>query len=756
MLLTQVTPWQNVSPLWDKWTRALSVSAGHLTAILGGDLATIYFIPLPWIGLLLWLAIAQNNLRNAAFGAVGLSTGHFVVRALRIADMPTIGGGIKANALLTGIAVAWLTSRVAIPVTTQILIACISATVAALITTALTRALTHRDRRGYRPYRAGSGCREDGGYGLPALALGYSLVAGGLFVLLPAWTSLAIGGTAPWPMPTDTLSWLQVFFRSLGSLLFSPTVETGVIVAGALLLWSRTLFVTGMVGWFSGAYAAIVIQGLGINYYWLPTSYNFFLSGMGLGAMFLLPGRMSLPIAAASGYGASILCAELQYIAPAWAYLPASAVLTIWIGLWALTIAEERTRLWRNYLHRLRPEDAWLRELYLAQRFGRREPLLIVPVAGAVQISQGFEDKLSHVGAWRYALDFQRPASFGDPTSIWDVPVFAPAPGAVARVYDGIVDNALGTCNYADNWGNYVLIHLDEGDWALLAHLRQHSIRTPPGARVDFGTVLATAGNSGRSPFPHVHLQVQRSPRLGAPTVPFRLANYESVGESCESQPTWHAMSVPAKNEIIKASLPNPLAHAKLASLAPGVAIWSLETKEKIPGPFRPHHRGQTIQINIQIDSAGRHIFTENNSGKMICGIDPDAWRILELSRSASPFLRLLALGAPTVPFAARARMIWQDVAPLNAVAPGWLGVSLAPYIRRPVHSVQSTCLLDATVPGDPIAIETTMLTPSRSLPTKIRSEFEMLRGPVKLEAQFQGGSVTYSLLSFEPGMVLA
>ncbi len=751
------TQWQHLSLAVGGSIKTVYAAGGRLISMLGTDLATVFLVPLPWFGVLLWFAIAQSDLRRAGFGVIGLVSGHIIVHVLGISDTPTLGGGVKANALLTAISVSWLTAPLNIPVEAQILIATISAAAAAITTAAITRALARANRRRRRPFRAGDDCDNDGGYGLPSLASGYSLVAGALFVLFSAWTSLAVNVTAPWITPTDALGWLYAFLRSLGSLLFSPTVAVGVMIALALLLWSRALLITGTIGWLSGGAAALVMQDFGVNYYWLPASYNFFLAGMALGAVFLLPGRTSLPMAAFAGFGASVLAVVLQQIAPAWAYLPISSILTTWVGLGAFTISEDRSAFWRNYAHQIPPEEAWSRELNWADRFGRREPLLVVPLAGAVQVTQGFDGKLSHAGRWRHALDFQRPAAAGDDStsSIWETPVTAPAAGVVERVQDSIADNPLGICNYADNWGNYILIRLDQSGWAFLAHLRQHSIAVKAGSRVEIGTLLAAVGNSGRSPVPHLHLQVQRFGELGAPTVPFWLANYQSTASTKDAPRLWHAMAIPAETTIVTASRPNPVVHSILASIAPGMAIWMIEAKGRIPRAFHPASSDRsTEQIEIRIDTSGRHVFTSPNGGMAVASIDVDAWRVLELNHKASPFLRLLALAAPSIPYAARSGMSWQEPAPFNAISAGWLGVALMPYVKRPFIRLSSTCSAEPASQRDPIAIETRVAVPRASLPLKLECQFERLRGPVRIEAIFKGGgSLLYSLLSFEPGL---
>lgn len=62
------------------------------------------------------------------------------------------------------------------------------------------------------------------------------------------------------------------------------------------------------------------------------------------------------------------------------------------------------------------------------------------------------------------------------------------------------------------------------GHFAVLAHLRQGTLRVGVGERVRKGDPLALVGNSGNSTMPHLHLQVQTHPGLRDPdnrSVPF-------------------------------------------------------------------------------------------------------------------------------------------------------------------------------------------------------------------------------------------
>ena len=154
----------------------------------------------------------------------------------------------------------------------------------------------------------------------------------------------------------------------------------------------------------------------------------------------------------------------------------------------------------------------------------------MVPVTGPVQIAQGFDGALSHARSFAgfratpstWCAPRRQSEPIGGPEggaveeSIWNAPVLAPAAGFVERVRDGIADNPLGRSNFADSSGDYVCIRLDQGGWALLAHLRQGSIAVQPGMRVEIGAPGAV-GNSGRSPFSPISTFTSRTDRIPVP-----------------------------------------------------------------------------------------------------------------------------------------------------------------------------------------------------------------------------------------------
>lgn len=704
---------------------------------LGPALGNAYLVPKAPIGILLWLSFLWAP-RHAGFALIGLGVALATQRALGISEESKVGGGLRANSMLSSIAVGWLMAPTAYADRVQVMIAVIAALVAFFITASIMRALRHST--------------------YPSLLWGASVATGIAFALFPIAVDMAARQSPWWQTPpVDGLGWAAMCLKSIGSLMLVPRVEVGLVVVCTVFLWSRTLLVAGLVGWATGALLSIGLQWLGLTFYWLPAAYNFFIAGMAIGAYFIVPGYASLFFAALAGAGAAVTAIALERLMPVFAYLPTSSGLTIWVIMATVAFAGNRRGFWRNGVTNVPPEEAWWAENCWARRIGREEALLVVPLPGVVAVAQGFEGTLSHRGALRHAFDFVRqPAPSGDPGSmrysmegtLWNSPVTAPAAGVVERVLDGVADNPLGMCNFAESWGNYVSLRLDQGGWALLAHLRRGSIAVKPGTRVELGDYLAAVGNSGRSPMPHLHLHVQNAPEPGARTVPFRLANFLSAQNGEGPLLTWNASTVPPVGSFVMAARPRPGAHAVLSSMAPGTSVWSVTQTGVVPRAFREAGMATTFEMKIALDEWGRYILTCNGAN-LRAVLGPDAWRILE-QRGDAPLLKLLTLGVPSIPYACEVGVSWTDLAPILPMGRrAWLTMPFAPYRLQPFTYTRAIALSAPADQSGTLSMESVVSPQTRVLPAKILCTFDRLRGPIEVEATFSKGSVKFSMVSF-------
>jgi hypothetical protein len=162
-------------------------------------------------------------------------------------------------------------------------------------------------------------------------------------------------------------------------------------------------------------------------------------------------------------------------------------------------------------------------------------PTLALPVVGTWRVTQGHACDTNHrrgrLGgefAWDLAAvgEAGRSGSPGfdtshrnDESATFGRPVISPVAGTVVSVADGVDDNdaqrefprrSLAESIRAPRWifGNYVVIDAGRGVFVLVAHLKKGSIVVKPGAAIGVGDPLASAGNSGNTMLPHVHVQV--------------------------------------------------------------------------------------------------------------------------------------------------------------------------------------------------------------------------------------------------------
>ena len=160
-----------------------------------------------------------------------------------------------------------------------------------------------------------------------------------------------------------------------------------------------------------------------------------------------------------------------------------------------------------------------------------------IPVDGMVHIAQ------------RFAIDWQSLGpdglpSHGDTKSnanfyCYGAELLAVADGRVSNVKDGLPDNAGSNQDRAvpvtleTIAGNYVMLDLGQGRFALYAHLQPGSLKVKIGDVVKSGQVLGLFGNSGNSDAPHLHFHlVDANSPLGAEGIPYVLDRFTQQGIS--------------------------------------------------------------------------------------------------------------------------------------------------------------------------------------------------------------------------------
>src|SRR5207302_1249972 len=122
-----------------------------------------------------------------------------------------------------------------------------------------------------------------------------------------------------------------------------------------------------------------------------------------------------------------------------------------------------------------------------------------------------------------------------------------------------------------------IVLYSDAGYYVMLAHLQQHSATVYIGQRISRGFVLGAVGNSGRSPFPHLHLQIQDTALAGSASRPFCLKHYlEPSGQGMR----YCTSGVPAAGVRIQIGTPNPALSEILYGWLPGEYRYRITEEE--------------------------------------------------------------------------------------------------------------------------------------------------------------------------------
>lgn len=368
---------------------------------------------------------------------------------------------------------------------------------------------------------------------LPLLSLPFVLACWTVFLAwqINAPSALPLAALAGAPASL-TWPWLDNFFISLGWLLLTPYPPAGALIFLGIFAASPYLAFLAAAGHLSGA---LTLHLLG-SHEVAPVAFNFSLTAMAIGGFFAVPGRASLLTALIGSALAGVLTNALVVVVHP-LHLPLLTlplIVTAYLVLVSLGARQPGSQPVLVLEQPLSPEINLERARLAEARSGAAESLpLLPPFHGEWRVTQGFNGADTHQTPWQHALDFDIAESGlshhgagmqREDYYCFGAPVLAPIAGQVVRLRDDLRDAAPGEPDLANNWGNFVLLRAG-GLHILLSHLKRGSVRVRIGEWVSAAQPLAACGSSGRSPVPHLHLQVQRDDELGSPTRPFHLTN---------------------------------------------------------------------------------------------------------------------------------------------------------------------------------------------------------------------------------------
>ncbi|WP_455220629.1 urea transporter [Kaarinaea lacus] len=414
------------------------------------------------------------------------------------------------------------------------------------------------------------------------------------------------------------------FFSALGAIFFTPTPLIGAILFIIICIYSRYLGLLAIIGY---AFGYLILT----HFLFQPhpsfivwTSFNFMLIAIALGGIFTIPGIISFVFALVGVLMTALLVIASQNLLLVEG-LPVMALAFVITAPIMLIAMKKRIGFTKPYLapEPGLPEVNYEKARLAKFRYGDINSVpLLAPVFGTWTIYQGNNGKYTHKPPWQYALDFyitEAEQSFtNDGTKLEDyycfgAPVLSPVHGDVARTYDRLQDNKPGEVDNVNNWGNFIIIRLAGGLYVLLAHLQQGSIKVKEGQHVTPGTLLAACGNTGRSPQPHLHLQVQQTAELGSATFPFHLCSV--VHHNDDRTLEYRVVSVPKEGDRIEPARPDDQL-ANQFHLPVGHRLSYVLVNEQTSAEIKRHLTVELTllgQFRLVSDTSASSAFEENN-----------------------------------------------------------------------------------------------------------------------------------------------
>lgn len=526
-------------------------------------------------------------------------------------------------------------------------------------------------------------------FNLPVLSLPFVTVT---FVVLAAVPFMKdahlVSSLTQWS--ASGASWMPdaaaLYLRCLGAIFFQPDLLAGLVVLAALVVYSRIAVVLSFVGFAMGHLLLVQVFDFSSPFIALIVGYNFILTAVALGGVWFVPQRSSFVFAAVGSLIAGLLTAATVLLVRPYR-LPVLILpfnLTMFLLLYAMRqrvrdgspqsvnfaagSPEENLNTWRTRV----------------ARFGSRFLVRFrLPVSGPWTVTQGIDGAHTHKGLWRHAFDFEvlgsdkknheGPGTERSQYLSYRLPVVAVADGTVVKVARDVPDNDIGQRNPRDAWGNLVLIQHGLGLYSMVCHLAPDTVKVAEGQFVAKGTVVGLCGNSGRSFVPHVHFQLQATPRVGAPTLESEFHDVVTVGEGA---PVLHRNHVPAKGECVRPLVRQEDTAAMFA--LPIGTRWRFRVTTDGGAPRdEVVVSGIDLYNNLYLESrtTGGRLFFENQNAQFL---------VYDHHGPRRGVLHLLFASAPRVPFEQPEGLAWDDVLPRRRFLPavlGWLLDWVDPFL---------------------------------------------------------------------------
>jgi urea transporter len=453
------------------------------------------------------------------------------------------------------------------------------------------------------------------------------------------------------------------FFNALGTIFFLPMSGAGLLIFGILLYRSRIMAIMALVGFYFGVMIHGLWIGSSIQALNDPYAFNYLLVAIALCGIFLLPTFKNF-VLALMGVAVSVLLSDALSVFLAYYSLPVLTfpfALTVIAFLFILSLIDYPEF---NHFMKATPEASLSHYLSTIFRFGKIATKISPPFSGTWQVYQGFKGEWTHKGNYQYAYDFiktvegksyQGEGKYPQEYYAFGESVLSPVSGYIVDMRHDLVDNPIGENDRVNNWGNYLIIRSDAGFFVEISHLMQYSIKVAVGDYVLINSILANCGNSGYSPQPHIHIQVQAVGFIGGFTQKFCFSDYLQEGR-------FHLNDLPNHNDIITSLINDKSIASRFIFILDDTFTYEV---------FEHDLKIKEVTFRVKMDTTGEFYLEDETLNRLYFYNDAKQFYFYHYQGKES-HLKWLFIVAPRLPFVGGHTITFSDYLPVYLVKNGW------------------------------------------------------------------------------------
>lgn len=528
-------------------------------------------------------------------------------------------------------------------------------------------------------------------YKIPILSLPFSIIT--MFVYL---ASLKYSGLLSTLMNNATLVditlplILSSFFKSFGTIFFLPSNIAGILMFLLLLYFSRLSAIMAVVGFYFGVMVHSFLLGSYVQALHDPYAFNYILVAIALCGIFLLPTIKNF-ILALAGVAMSVVLTDaistlFNYYAIPVFTLPFNITVIIFIFMLSLMYYKEF-----NIDIKSTPEASLANYLSKIFRFGSLGIKINLPFSGQWDVYQAFHGEWTHKGKYKYAYDFVKKQNgltykndglYASDYYAFGESILSPVNGYVVDIRHDLVDNIIGEVDRVNNWGNYIIIRSDLGFFVEISHLMQYSVTVNVGEYVTINKIIAKCGNSGYSPEPHIHIQVQELGIIGGFTKEFHFSEYIQGTKL-------HLNDLPKLNDSVTSVIIDRSISSRFLFILDDTFTYDVfENDQKI----------DTVTFEVKMNELSEFYLTDINHNKLYFYNNSKEFYFYNYEGSDS-YLKWFFILAPRLPFVSSKDLVYDDYLPVYLLKNKLeqISIELLSTIKKDFYKLKCTYNFDST-----------------------------------------------------------